>query len=85
MDAGQAVNLAREALKLAMIVGTPVLAAALAVGLVVSLMQAATQVQDHTLSFVPKLIAVAAALAIFGHWMLERLVEFSRTMFAPGP
>lgn len=60
----------------------PVLAAALAVGLAVSLLQAATGMQDMTLAFVPKLAAAAAVLALAGPWMLSVLVDWMRRAFA---
>ena len=66
---------------LTLVVSLPVLLTALAVGLLVALFQAATQIQEHTLSFVPKIAAVLIAAAIAGPWMTERVVEFARTMF----
>ncbi|QKE82660.1 flagellar biosynthesis protein FliQ [Arthrobacter sp. NEB 688] len=59
----------------------PVLLTALAVGFVISLFQAVTQVQEVTLSFVPKLIGVAVVLVVAGHWMLQEAVSFTRAMF----
>jgi len=53
------------------------------VGLIVSLLQAMTQVQELTLSFVPKIAAMLIALMLTGPWMLQRLIEFSRQMFSP--
>jgi flagellar biosynthetic protein FliQ len=85
MDASQAIDLVQRAVMLLLVVAAPVLLTALAVGLVVSVLQAVTQVQDHTLSFVPKVLAMLAAIAIAGAWMLERLVEFGREMFGRLP
>lgn len=69
-----------------MIVGAklaaPMLITALVVGFAVSLMQAVTQLQDSTLSFVPKIIAVAIALLVSGNWMMQELVSFTQEMFA---
>ncbi len=65
-------------------IGAPVLLVGLIVALIVSVLQALTQVQEQTLSFVPKILAMLLALAAFGPWMLARLVEFSHRMFA-GP
>ena len=59
----------------------PVLLTALAIGFVISLFQAVTQVQEVTLSFVPKLIGVAVVLIVSGHWMLQEAVAFTRSMF----
>ena len=81
MNSGEAIDLGREALMLTLVVSLPVLLTALAVGLLVALFQAATQIQEHTLSFVPKIAAVLIAAAIAGPWMTERVVEFARTMF----
>ncbi|HUS91316.1 MAG TPA: flagellar biosynthesis protein FliQ [Phycisphaerae bacterium] len=85
MDAYEAIDLARRAVTLVLIVGAPVLATALVVGLVVSVLQAVTQVQEQTLSFVPKILAVLVAVAFTGAWMLDRLVEFGREMFGQLP
>lgn len=69
-----------------MIVGAklsaPMLITALVVGFAVSLMQAVTQLQDSTLSFVPKIIAVAIALLVSGNWMMQEMVSFTREIFA---
>ncbi|OLS03760.1 flagellar biosynthesis protein FliQ [Tissierella creatinophila] len=62
-------------------VSAPVLLIALIVGLVISILQATTQVQEQTLSFVPKLIAVMAALIIFGSFMLNTLINFTQNLF----
>jgi flagellar biosynthesis protein FliQ len=76
-------ELAREALMLLLAVAAPMLLAALTVGLVVGLLQALTQVQDVTLSIVPKILAVLAALLLSGSWMLQRLVEFTQKALGP--
>lgn len=72
-----------------MIVGAklaaPMLVTALLVGIIVSLFQAVTQLQDSTLSAVPKMIAVAIALVVSGNWMLNELVSFTQQMFALVP
>jgi len=85
MDANTAIDLARQAVTVALLVGAPVLLAALAVGLVVAMLQALTQIQEHTLSFVPKVLAVAGVLLLAGPWMLQRLIEFSGAMFTRLP
>ena len=85
MDTNQAIDLARQTLILTLIAGMPILATALIVGLVVSTFQAATQIQEHTLSFVPKIFAVLLAAAIAGPWMIEKVVEFAREMFSALP
>ncbi len=70
---------------LTLMVSLPVLATALGVGLVVAVLQAATQVQEHTLSFVPKIAAVLVAAAIAAPWMAERVLDFAREMFGTLP
>lgn len=64
-----------------MIVAGPVLLIALLVGLVISIFQATTQIQEQTLSFVPKIIAVFLALIIFGSFMMNRLIDFTTNLF----
>jgi len=71
------VQVAQEALLLALVLSLPVLAAALLVGLVVSFLQAVTQIQDTALSFVPKLLAVAVALAVSAGWIGGELVRLA--------
>jgi flagellar biosynthetic protein FliQ len=85
MDAAEAIDLGRRAVSLILILGAPVLLTALIVGLIVSVFQAVTQIQELTLSFVPKIVAMLAAIALVGPWMLERLIEFSREMFGQLP
>ena len=82
--AAEAIDLGRQTVMLTLIIGAPVLISGLVVGVVVSVLQAVTQVQEQTLSFVPKIVAMLLAAAIVGPWMLARLVEFGREMFA-GP
>jgi flagellar biosynthetic protein FliQ len=76
-----ATDLARQAVLLLLTVSAPMLATALLTALVVGVIQAATQVQESTISFVPKLLAVALAAIVTGPWVLERLVAFGREMF----
>ena len=85
MDASMAIELGREAVMLTLLLAAPALIAALVVGLVVSLFQAVTQVQEHTLSFVPKIIAVLIVAMLTGPWVLSRLVAFGQRMFGELP
>lgn len=78
MDPQAALTLGQNALFLLLMVSAPVLAVVLVVGLVISLFQAITQINEATLSFVPKLIAAIAVFAIAGPWMMTTLVEFIR-------
>jgi len=70
----------REGLYLVLLVSLPPVLASLVVGLLVSLIQATTQIQDQTLTFVPKLVAVLAALAIAGPWIGSQLVRFTQVV-----
>ncbi|MEZ5644587.1 MAG: flagellar biosynthesis protein FliQ [Burkholderiaceae bacterium] len=79
MDPQAALTFGQNALFLLLMVAAPVLATVLAVGLLVSLFQALTQIHEATLSFVPKLIAAIAVFAIAGPWMMTTLVEFIRS------
>jgi len=78
MNAQTVLTMGQEALLMLLMVAAPVLGAALGVGLLVSLFQAVTQINEATLAFVPKLLAVVAVLAIAGPWMLTMLVEYIR-------
>ncbi len=78
-------SLAQEALLLALVLSLPAIAASLLVGLVVSFLQAVTQIQDHALSFVPKLLAVALALAVSAGWSGAEIVRFASRLFSQLP
>ncbi|NMA55654.1 MAG: flagellar biosynthesis protein FliQ [Firmicutes bacterium] len=70
-------NIGREALYTALLVAGPLLLLSLSVGLIVSIFQATTQIQEQTLSFVPKIVAVLLGLALFGPWILQTMREFT--------
>ena len=74
------VALGRQALELLLLMVGPLLLVALVVGTLISILQAVTQVQETTLTFLPKLVAVALALVILGPWMLTMLVDYLRRM-----
>ena len=74
-------DLWRQALTVCVAVAAPFLIAGLVVGVLVSVFQAATQIQEQTLSFVPKMIAVAIALLVSGNWVLSELVSFTQSLF----
>jgi flagellar biosynthetic protein FliQ len=83
MDPQQVFTLGQQGLYILLMVSAPVLIVVLAVGLVVSIVQAATQINEATLSFVPKIIAAVAVLAVAGPWMMTTLVEYlQRTLQA---
>jgi flagellar biosynthesis protein FliQ len=74
-----------EAMKLSLLLGAPLLLVALVTGLLISLFQAATQINEMTLSFIPKLLAVFATLVIAGPWMLNTVLDYMRTLFTSIP
>ena len=78
-------TLAQQALWITALVSAPLLITALVVGLVVSIFQAATQINEMTLSFIPKLLAIFAALVIAGPWMLALLVDYVQRLFTSIP
>jgi flagellar biosynthetic protein FliQ len=77
MGADAAVELMRQLLWNTIIISAPVLGAAMAVGLLISVLQVATQLQEMTLSYVPKLLAAAIMLVALGPWMVHRMTEFA--------
>ena len=81
MDISGVVDLARHTLYITMLVSLPLLGIALAVGLLVGIFQAATSINEMTLSFIPKLVAIGIALSIFGGWQIATIVEFTRSVF----
>lgn len=85
MQAQDVVDLTREALVVALLIGAPLLVVGLVVGLAVGVFQSFAQIQDHSLVFVPKLIAIAAALAVCLPWLVERMMEYSEHLFVNVP
>ena len=81
MDAAQVVDLGREALWIAVLVAAPLLGTALAVGLFIGVFQAATSIQEVTLSLIPKLAVMVVALVVFGSWQIAIMVDFFRRIF----
>jgi flagellar biosynthetic protein FliQ len=81
MSDAQVTQIALQTMILAAKVAAPVLLTALLVGFAISLFQAATQIQEQTLSFVPKVIAVAIALLVSGNWVLSEMVTFTQSLF----
>jgi flagellar biosynthetic protein FliQ len=74
-------NVAREALYLSLLVSLPVLGVSLVVGLVFGILQAATQIQEQTLSFVPRLAAVLLTIAIIGSWMGSQILRYTEALW----
>ncbi len=81
MSQNQVIDLALRALVLAAELSAPLLVTALVVGFAISVFQSITQIQEATLSFVPKAIAVAIALLVCGHWMISEAVSFTHGLF----
>jgi flagellar biosynthetic protein FliQ len=85
MTPEEVVTVGRHALEMTLMLAAPLLLTALAVGLIVGIFQAATQINEMTLSFIPKLLAMAAVLALTGPWMLRSLVEYTRNLIESIP
>lgn len=85
MSQDLAIQLGREALYMVMLVSAPMLGLGLIVGVVVSIFQATTQIQEQTLAFVPKILATFVAILVFGPWILGMMVDYAREMFMSFP
>ncbi|MEY3146255.1 MAG: hypothetical protein RL342_1926 [Pseudomonadota bacterium] len=85
MNAQMVLTMGQEALLMLLMVSAPVLGVVLLVGLVISLFQAVTQINEATLAFVPKLVAAIAVFALAGPWMLNMLVEYIRRVIEAMP
>ncbi len=85
MGVEQAVDLLREAILMTMIIVGPILLIGMVVGLIISLVQAVTQIQEQTLTFVPKIVAMAIAVVLVMPWMLQRLLDYTAHLFGTMP
>jgi flagellar biosynthetic protein FliQ len=85
MSVGSAISLLRGGILEILVLSTPVLLISMAVGLVISILQATTQIQEQTLSFVPKIIAIFIALGFLGPWLFARLMQYTYQLFAQIP
>lgn len=81
MDQNAVMDIALQGILIAAKLSAPILVTALIVGFAISLLQSITQIQEVTLSFVPKAIAVSIALLVSGHWMISEMVSFTVTLF----
>jgi flagellar biosynthetic protein FliQ len=81
MTVEQVVFLGRHMLEVALLVGAPVLLITFFVGIAISVLQAATQIHEMTLTFIPKILAALVALFLFGGWMFTKLVEYTKENF----
>ena len=80
MDAQEAVNLTQQAMLTALLIGAPILLVGMLVGLLIGLAQALTQVQDQTVAFVPKIVAMVAVLVLCLPWLVQKMVEYSEVL-----
>ena len=81
MNQGVIIDVAQEAIKVVLMISAPILGLGLLVGLIVSIVQATTQIQEPTLSFIPKIIAISLTLLVFGPWMMNIMYEFTVKLF----
>ena len=79
------INLATQAMTLAVEVAGPMLLAGLVIGLAVSIFQAITSIQEQTLTFIPKIIALALIIVVLGPWMLRQIVDYTQTLYTDIP
>ena len=85
MDLSSAMQLGRDALWMTLTIAAPILAIGLVIGLVVAFFQAVTQLQEQSLTFVPKIAAMVVAAALFIPWIAERMIEYARDMLSSNP
>ena len=85
LDSALVVDLGRQALWMTMLISAPILGMGLVVGLTVGVFQAATSINEQTLSFIPKLVAMGVTLALAGGWMINTMVDYTRVLFGRIP
>jgi flagellar biosynthetic protein FliQ len=85
MDTATVVDMGRQALWMTMLISAPMLLVGLLVGLIVGIFQAATSINEQTLSFIPKLLAIGLTAAIFGGWMINSLVDYTKILYGRIP
>ena len=85
MDQDTVVNLAQQAMSLVMKVGGPLLVTGLAIGLIVSVFQTITQIQEQSLTFIPKIAGVAVVIVVAGPWMLSQLLGYTEQLYRAIP
>jgi len=81
MSSDFVINLMNQAIKLTAFIGLPILLTALVVGVMISIFQAITQIQEMTLTFVPKIVSAAGVMYLLGPWMLDKLMHFATHIF----
>ena len=85
MNPESVMTLGRHAMEITLMVAAPILLVALIIGLIVSIFQAATQINESTLSFIPKLVGIFVALVVAGPWMLSVMLDYMRQVFTGIP
>lgn len=85
MTPGTVMEIGRQAIEVSLVIAAPMLLAALAVGLIISIFQAATQLNESTLQFVPKLVVMFAVLLLAGPWMIQYLMDYIQRLFESIP
>ncbi len=85
MSGDMAIQIGRDALYMVMLISAPMLGLGLLVGVMVSIFQATTQIQEQTLVFIPKIIAIFIAIVVFGPWMLSLMVDYTRESISSMP
>ena len=85
MNQDTVINLAMQAMQLALKVGGPILIVGLVIGLAISVFQAVTQIQEQTLSFIPKVIGLGVVIVVLGPWMLGQLLVYTQELWASIP
>jgi len=85
MDTSSVIDIGHQALWVTILIAAPLLGMALGVGLIIGIFQAATSINEQTLSFIPKLAAIAITLAVVGGWQLGVLVDFTRSLYTRIP
>ena len=79
------ISIGERALVVTSLIAAPLLLAALVAGVVIGMLQAATQINEMTLSFIPKLLVLVATIFVSGHWMLQTLIDYTRALFESIP
>ncbi len=85
MDTAMVVDLGRQALWMTMIVSAPMLLIGLLVGVIIGVFQAATSINEQTLSFIPKLLSIGLTASVFGGWMINMLVDYTKILYGRIP
>lgn len=85
MTPGNVMEIGRQAIEVTLLVSAPMLLTALVIGLIISIFQAATQLNESTLQFVPKLVAMFLVLLLAGPWMLQYLIDYIQRLFSSIP